>query len=315
MITIYVLGALQSAVWFFVTPHVCKYIWPRLFGQHQAEVAELLLWCGLLPYFVLYLVVVALPPYYLNWGFFEQYKVSDEEWPWRSMHKKVRDRFWKTARSSLVLDVFYLSVFPLIAWVKIVAFGSVMFDTTEDWPTYSESAFQIMSFVVLHEMMFYWIHRASHPKSGSCVNSRVNDIDIALRHCSSSSQAFHNFPSLYKYHKIHHQYKQNNVLASQHFSVVDFFFSIAFPSIACTIIVRPHSVCLLQAALWLITANLDDHLGYAFPWSPVRWFPFAATTEAHEFHHRCNIGCFSSKLNLDAVFGTDGQGRLKQEKD
>ena len=182
MITIYVLGALQSAVWFFVTPHVCKYIWPRLFGQHQAEVAELLLWCGLLPYFVLYLVVVALPPYYLNWGFFEQYKVSDEEWPWRSMHKEVRDSFWKTARSSLVLDVFYLSVFPLIAWVKIVAFGSVMFDTTEDWPTYSESAFQIMSFVVLHEMMFYWIHRASHPKSGSCVNSRVNDIDIALLH-------------------------------------------------------------------------------------------------------------------------------------
>mmetsp|Transcript_28121 Transcript_28121/g.62947 ORF Transcript_28121/g.62947 Transcript_28121/m.62947 type:complete len:258 (+) Transcript_28121:263-1036(+) len=239
MMSIYTfLGALQAAIWFFFVPHLCKYIWPRLFGPHQADrltgLAELCLWCGLLPYFVLYLVFVALPPYYLNWHFFERYKISNKEWPWRSGSREVRDRFWKSARRSLMLDVLYLSVgIPILAWIKIIAFGSISFDTGDDWPTYSESANQIMSYVVLHELMFYWIHRA-----------------------------FHKFPSLYRFHKTHHEYKQNNILASQHFSLVDFFFSIALPSIACTIIVRPHSVCHFQAGLWLFTANLDDHLGY-----------------------------------------------------
>ena len=150
-----------------------------------------------------------------------------------------------------MLDVLYLSAgIPIFAWIKIVTFGSISFET-KDWPTYSESALQIMSYVVLHELMFYWIHRASHPKSACCVNPHANNIDIT----HFRAQAFHTFPSLYKYHKVHHVYKQNNVLASQHFSFVDFFFSIAFPSIACTIIVRPHSVCHFQAGLWLFTGE------------------------------------------------------------
>lgn len=146
-----------------------------------------------------------------------------------------------------MLDVLYLSVgIPILAWIKIIAFGSISFDTGDDWPTYSESANQIMSYVVLHELMFYWIHRAS-----PMLNSR-NNIGISHFH----AQAFHKFPSLYRFHKTHHEYKQNNILASQHFSLVDFFFSIALPSIACTIIVRPHSVCHFQAGLWLFTGEM-----------------------------------------------------------
>jgi sterol desaturase/sphingolipid hydroxylase (fatty acid hydroxylase superfamily) len=49
--------------------------------------------------------------------------------------------------------------------------------------------------------------------------------------------------------------------------------------------------------------TVDDHCGYAFPWSPVRWFPLSANTDQHEFHHSKNMGCFASKLAIyDQLF-------------
>lgn len=73
-----------------------------------------------------------------------------------------------------------------------------------------------------------------------------------------------------KYHKVHHEYKQNNVLKAQYFHPVDFLFSVAGSTLVSTIIVRPHSITQMQAGLWMVTANLDDHIGYSFPWSGVR---------------------------------------------
>ena len=83
----------------------------------------------------------------------------------------------------------------------------------------------------------------------------------------------HTYPKLYKHHKLHHEYKQNSILASQHFNSIDYLFCAAVPAILPSALVRPHEITQLQIGLFLVTTNLDDHLGYAFPWSPVRWFP------------------------------------------
>ena len=47
--------------------------------------------------------------------------------------------------------------------------------------------------------------------------------------------------------------------------------------------------------------------GYAFPWSPVRWFcPPAGRTDQQEFHHAKNMGCFASKLGIyDMMFKSE----------
>ncbi len=67
--------------------------------------------------------------------------------------------------------------------------------------------------------------------------------------------------------------------------------------------VAPHSFTLFQWIAWIIVANIDDHVGYEFPWSPVRWFWPAAGADMHEFHHSKNIGCFASKLRIfDVAF-------------
>ena len=113
-------------------------------------------------------------------------------------------------------------------------------------------------------------------------------------------------PKLYKYHKVHHEYHENTVLAAQHEHPIDYIVTIATPALVAISVVGPHSFTLFQWAAWVIIANLDDHVGYEFPWSPVRWFPFAASTAMHEFHHAKNMGCFASKLNIyDKIFDSE----------
>jgi methylsterol monooxygenase len=74
------------------------------------------------------------------------------------------------------------------------------------------------------------------------------------------------------------------------------------------LIVCPHSFTQAQWMIWLLWTNFDDHLGYAFPWSAVRWFPFCGLTEHHEFHHAINMGCFASKLNIyDKLFNSESK--------
>ncbi|KAL7531558.1 hypothetical protein ACHAXR_004111, partial [Thalassiosira sp. AJA248-18] len=256
------LGALQSAIWLFALPPLCKSFWPLLFGNFSPQTAEVLLWTILAPYFVVYVLLVALPVYLLQWGFFEQFKISKDPWPWKDERDDIRKGFWKMMKKSLCIDAMNLLVgVPGVVYAKTVLFPArTLSFSIDDWPTLWQSSCDVLIMVVLHEFGFYWTHRL-----------------------------FHAYPALYKYHKVHHEYKQNNVLSAQHFHIVDFLGSIALPAILPTIIVCPHSFTQFQVGLWIFTANLDDHLGYAFPWTVVRWFPFSASTDAHEFHHSVNM--------------------------
>ena len=246
---------------------------------------------------VLYILVAALPPYYIlrDVKFIQQYKISKDPWPWLSGNesnsdkndddaesiKRRQEAFWEQTYKSIILDFLGLFLFiPILVYIKTIVFPALeMSFSMEEFPTPSiQSATTLFSMGVIHEFGFYWTHRLIHM-----------------------------YPSLYKYHKVHHEYKQNNVLSAQHFHPIDFFLSIALPAIMTTIIVRPrHGFTQFQFGLWLLTANFDDHLGYAFPWAVVRWFPWSAGTDAHEFHHSVNMGCYGSKLCLwDWLFGTD----------
>jgi len=302
-LSIYTLvGAIQSAVWFFVLPPFTKRFWSQIFDNYTNQQAEVLLWAIAAPYMLLYILVAALPPYYIfrDWEFLQQYKISKDPWPWLVMlnnkecnrgngdkksdddisAKQRQEAFWKQTYKSIILDFLGLFVFiPVLVYIKTILLPDQgMSFSVEDFPAPSiQSATTLLSMGIIHEFGFYWTHRQMHM-----------------------------YPSLYKYHKVHHEYKQNNVLSAQHFHPIDFLISIAFPAISTTVIVRPHGFTQFQFGLWLLTANFDDHLGYSFPWTAVRWFPLAAGTDAHEYHHSVNMGCFGSKLSLwDWLFGTD----------
>lgn len=288
-LSIYTLvGALQCALVFFALPPLCKPLWPQIFNGLSPEISDVVLWSIALPYYVIYILFVALPPYLLGWEFFEQYKISKNPWPWKDEREKVRKEFWRLAYKSLFIDFVNICVgIPICVYAKATLFPQRAASfSTEDWPTQWELFYGVISIVIMHELGFYATHRLMHA-----------------------------YPTLYQYHKVHHEYKQNNVLSSQHFHPVDFVFSIALPTLLTTGTLRSHSFTQSLAGLWILSANFDDHLGYAFPWSPVRWFPFSAGTDAHEFHHSVNMGCYGSKLSIwDSVFQTDKVYKQWREK-
>ncbi len=134
--------------------------------------------------------------------------------------------------------------FPTCIYIKTLLLPNPPFSMSfslDDWPSMYQSAMIVPAMTIFHELLFYTSHRIMH-----------------------------SHPILYKYHKVHHEYKQNNVLAAQYFHVVDFVLTISGPVVLTTLLFRPHSFTLFQVGLWIFTANLDDHLGYAFPWSAVR---------------------------------------------
>ena len=270
------LAAFQAALWFFALPALVKPHWEAVWSGMHPLVAQLIMNLVGLIYITTYTVVM-LPIYAGNYAFFEQYKISDKVWAWQSAKKEEREIFWAlSARSGKLFAINYFILIPCLTVGKYFMMGNSMSFSASDWPSYRQLAFDNAALTLVHEFFFYWSHRMMH------------------------------LPQLYKYHKVHHEYKQNTVLASQHNHPIDWIMSIGTPALLALVIVDPHSISLFQRIPWVIIANLDDHCGYEFPWSPVRWFYLAARTDQHDFHHSRNMGCFSSKLGIyDALFGSD----------
>lgn len=277
----------QTLMWLFVLPVVVRPYWSFFFGSLSPLKAELLL-SYIVPCIYIVYSMFMFPVYYLQHPFFEQYKIQkDKPWPWHHESEQLRNKFWALTRRTLKFAAFNLFILvPILLVAKCLVArmlgmppmsfrseGSSDHDHEENfnksWPGCSEIILQNIYMTAIHEFGFYATHKMMHI-----------------------------YPSLYKYHKVHHEYKMNNVLVAQHNHPIDYICSIAIPALIPSLIVQPHSCVLFQWLIWLMFANMDDHVGYSFPWSPVRWFPLAALTDEHEFHHSRNVGCFGSKLNV-----------------
>ena len=276
----------QTLFFLFGIPHLCrKHVWEQLFGRfienhptHGPNIAELAFTTNIAPLFFVMYNLVMIPIYASNIPFFEQYKIQQAGWSWFDPNPKVRENFWKLSRKSLRLCAFNaLVLVPILVLVKMYVENEIFrkdktffFQTSDEhWPSTGKNLKDVLTMTLIHEFGFYVTHRMMH-----------------------------SYPSLYKFHKVHHEYKINTTLAAQHNHPVDYVISISGPALLAVVLVDGHSISQFQYILWILWANLDDHVGYAFPWSPCRWFPGSALTDEHEFHHSQNRGCFSSKLSI-----------------
>ena len=272
------LAIAQSLIWFFGVPIICRKYWDALFGSMSDRVADFTI-TTFTPILVIFIYnIIMLPIYYFQHPFFEQFKIQrDRPWPWRDERENVRRAFWALSARSVKLTLINMFILlPIMAIQKILLIQSLgkvnpsAFRTDdESWPSMMDNSRDLILLTVLHEFGFYSAHRLMHT-----------------------------FPSLYQYHKVHHEYKCNTTLGAQHNHPVDFILSIGGPGLLTAVFINPHSSTFFQWFLWVMYANLDDHVGYSFPWSPVRWFPLSASTDEHEFHHSKNLGCFASKLSI-----------------
>lgn len=294
------LSIAQSIFFLFGIPILCKKHWDAIFGSLSDEVAECLLIVSATISTYVTFTFVMLPIYWMQHPFFEQYKIqNDRAWPWLDKSQRVREGFWALSLRSLKLTFVNLFILlPIMAFAKIwlskvTGWNNPNAFMTDDehWPSTLKNLVDLVATIVLHEFGFYMTHRMMH-----------------------------DYPKLYKYHKVHHEYKMNTTLASQHNHPIDFILSIGGPALLAALVVQPHSSTTFQFSLCTLYGNLDDHFGYAFPWSPVRWFPLSASTEEHEFHHSKNMGCFGTKLSIfNFMFGGYEQyskfkGKQKKEQ-
>ena len=244
-----VLAIAQSMIWLFGLPILCRQYWDVLFASYSNATAECIIMFTPIPYLLGYMLVM-LPIYFAQHPFFEQYKIQkDRPWPWLDEREKVRQAFWALSKRSLKLSSFNLFILlPILGYGKIymvellgLSNPSAFSTDDEAWPSILKNCRDVLMLSVVHEFGFYSTHRLMHT-----------------------------YASLYKYHKVHHEYKCNTVLAAQHNHPVDYILSIAVPALLAIAVVDPHSSTMFQWILWTVHSNLDDHVGYSFPWSPIR---------------------------------------------
>jgi hypothetical protein len=141
-LSIYTLiGALQSILWFFYLPTISKAYWSQLFGRYTNQQAEIILWAIGFPFFLLYILVAALPSYFLfcDWEFIQQYKISKDPWPWaivannnigRSIRSKISDndkqQFLRRTYKSILSD--FAGLLVLIPSLVYICYQSIEFN-------------------------------------------------------------------------------------------------------------------------------------------------------------------------------------------
>jgi sterol desaturase/sphingolipid hydroxylase (fatty acid hydroxylase superfamily) len=216
----------------------------------------------------------------------ERYKVNPKPWPFTAEASPAdRTRFAAVARSTfwraLVVNNGLIGT-PLIVASYLLLRGlrkePALRADLASFPSPAALAWQLAAALVVEDAMFYWAHRTMHA-----------------------------YPALYtRIHKVHHEYTQNVVSASEHAHPVEFVVGNLLPVITPVILLRMH---LFAAAVFTgvrIFVSAEEHCGYAFPWSPVRLLPFQASVEGHDFHHSHNVGVYASQFVWwDRLMGTD----------
>lgn len=127
-----------------------------------------------------------LPGYMNILPYYEKYKINKAtKWPWH------RDNWGIMKRKlfyNLVINKFL--VFPFFVFLSTIIGVKQRF---HDFPTFGEILSQLFVVYLIDDIFFYWGHRI-----------------------------FHEVKSLYKMHKIHHEYDKIFTVATEYFHPFDF---------------------------------------------------------------------------------------------
>jgi sterol desaturase/sphingolipid hydroxylase (fatty acid hydroxylase superfamily) len=212
----------------------------------------------------------------------ERHRIGAAPWPWRAREPEKRAAFWRLLRRSLGLVALNLAFLPVMLSVPYLLHADHLraFSLAgAELPSLPSLLLQLAVCFALEDAVFYLVHRALH-------DSRVYAV------C----------------HKIHHEWATPIVLASEHAHVLEFVVSNGLPMLAGPLLLRAHTLTYAVFVFVRVATSVDNHCGYAFPWSPVRLLPFGSTAESHDFHHARGIDAvFTSQFAvLDVLLGTLG---------
>jgi sterol desaturase/sphingolipid hydroxylase (fatty acid hydroxylase superfamily) len=270
-------------VWYFFLvelPPAVQARWPSLLAA--AGGAWGLTWKGALGVNIAVQIAVNLflLPIYAS-GVWDAYRCdASQPWPWRSPAADVRARFWATLAKSLPLVAFNAivmayaatwQVYPLAQWLGALRAGAA------DFPSPAANAAGVLLCLLVEDACFYATHRLLHT------------------------------PFLYKHvHSWHHQYQTVVGPASEHAHPLEYSLGNLLPVVVGPLLFRVHLFTWFAFVLVRVVVSIDEHSGFALPWSPVRMLPWGASSEGHAWHHSHTDGMFASQFAWwDALCGSD----------
>jgi 4-alpha-methyl-delta7-sterol-4alpha-methyl oxidase len=146
-------------------------------------------------------------------------------------------------------------------------------------PPWYVMALQIVFFIYLDDILFYWMHRALHTR-------------WLFR----------------QVHSVHHRVRTPCAVAGLYFNWLEFI-AISSLVIVGPLLVGAHVVTVW---IWVVIRQLEaaeGHSGYDFPWSPLRILPGYDGNGYHDFHHGSFVGNYAGAFGyLDRIFGTRSPG-------
>jgi plant 4alpha-monomethylsterol monooxygenase len=149
----------------------------------------------------------------------------------------------------------------------------------ENPPTFMEMLPHFIVFQIMEDIMFFVSHRLLHT------------------------------PTLYRFHKVHHEYTTSVSIAGLHSHVVEFLISNTV-----TLAIYMHMaesmfgiIHMNTRIIWTLLRMWDaynGHCGYMFSWAPLQLLPFCASEDYHDFHHSSNSGNYAGQFRLlDSFLG------------
>lgn len=148
----------------------------------------------------------------------------------------------------------------------------------DSWPSKTEIVKQVVFFMFIEDLLFYWAHRCLHL-------SKV-------------------YPLI---HKKHHEHKDPISISSEYAHWVEHILSNTLPTVAGYKLLA-NKVHLVTVTMWVamrVTETIDGHSGFEFSWSPYRLLPFSGSASYHNYHHTHNVGNYSSFFTMwDTLCGT-----------
>jgi len=182
--------------------------------------------------------------YKKKFAFIEQYKATEEPWPWESNSEEWNTLFWRSVKFNL---------FNIFIQIPMLNAPLILFDVKllnpDDYnvPTGMTLFAQLLFCSFIEDILFYMGHSTLHK------------------------------PFFYKHiHKYHHEHKQTTSISCIHAHPFEFTFGNAVPSLVGSMILGKRMHISSQYAFGIIRYinSIDEHCGYKFPWSMQRILPF-----------------------------------------
>lgn len=221
-----------------------------------------------------------LPVYYYS-SYFEAYRCdASEPWPWHSLDKEKRQRFWTTVAKAFAIVSFnallvaYSAIYSIAPIARYL--GSFKMESAT-FPGTIELVAHLGACLLIEDLMFYVTHRTLHT-------------DFLYKHV----------------HSWHHSFQNVIVLSSETAHPFEYSVGNLLPVTLGPLLLRSHLFTFCWFLALRVAVSHDEHCGFTIPWSPVRLLPFGSSSLAHSWHHSHTDGMYASQFSWwDSIFGTD----------